>query len=108
MERSVHPLPPLSKARIRGHEAAVEGVVAAHAADYLRDLDVPQAQTPPVVRRMPLTDLVECQQPAAFAPQTGRHSPEVGPTPGAAEVYLCLYLNAHETDHRSATPSCSR
>jgi hypothetical protein len=48
--------------------------------------------------------LVEGQQPTAFASQTGRHAPEEGPTPGAAEVRLGLYLNAHETDHRSATP----
>jgi hypothetical protein len=51
---------------------------------------------------MPLTDLVEGQQPAAFASQPGRHSPEEGPTPGASEVYLCLNLNAHEADHRCA------
>jgi hypothetical protein len=48
--------------------------------------------------------LVEGQQPTAFTPQTGRYAPEEGPTPGAAEVRLGLYLNAHETDHRSATP----
>jgi len=53
---------------------------------------------------MPLPDLFECQQPTAFAPQTGRHAPEEGSTPGASEVRLGLYLNAHETDHRSATP----
>src|SRR5215211_4235532 len=27
-----------------------------------------------------------------------------GPTPGTFEVRLDLYLNVHETDHRSATP----
>src|SRR3990170_804236 len=108
MERPVHPLPPLRKARLRWHEATIEGVVAAHAADYLRHLDLPQAQPTPVVRQAPLTDLVECQQPTAFAPQTGHHAPDEGPTPGAAEVCLCLYLNAHETDHRSAIPSRRR
>jgi hypothetical protein len=58
----------------------------------------------PIVRQMPLPDLVEGQQPSAFTPQTGRYAPEEGPTPGTAEVRLGLYLNAHETDHRSATP----
>jgi len=56
---------------------------------------------------MPLPNLIEGQQPAAFAPQTGRHLPEEGSTPGTAEVRLGLYLNAHETDHRSAAPSMS-
>src|SRR5215216_1382799 len=106
MERSIHPLPPLRKVRLRGHEAAIEGLVAAHAANYLRDLDIPQAQTTPVVRQMPLPDLVEGQQSAAFAPQTSRHAPVEGSTAGAVEVRLGLCLNAHETDHRSATPFC--
>jgi hypothetical protein len=56
------------------------------------------------VRQVSLPDLVESQQPIAFTPQTGRHAPQEGPTPGAAEVRLDLYLNAHETDHRSVTP----
>jgi hypothetical protein len=58
----------------------------------------------PIVRQVPLPDLVEGQQPSAFTPQTGRYSPEEGPTPGTLEVHLSLYLNAHETDHRSTTP----
>jgi hypothetical protein len=60
----------------------------------------------PVVRQLSLPDLVEGQQPAAFAPQTGRHLPEEGLTAGASEIRLGLYLNAHETDHRSATTFC--
>src|SRR5215210_214524 len=105
MERSIHSLPPLRKARLRGHEAAIEGPGAVHAANYLRDLDVPQAQTTPVVRQMPLYDFVEGQQPAAFAPPTGHHAPVEGPTAGAVEVHLGLCLNAHETYHRWATLS---
>src|SRR5215208_2304109 len=105
MERSIHSLPPPLQARLRGHEAAIEGPGAAHAAHYLRDLDVAQAQTTPVVRQAPLHDLIEGQQPAAFAPQTGRHASVEGPTAGAVEVHLGLCINAHETDHRRATPS---
>src|SRR5215208_5311520 len=107
MERSVYPLPPLRKARLRGHEAAIEGLVAAHAANYLRDLDIPQAQTKPVVRQVPLPDLVEGQQPAAFALQTGRHAPQEGSTPSAVEVRLGLYLDGRETNHRSPAPFLS-
>jgi hypothetical protein len=58
----------------------------------------------PVVRQVRLLDLVEGQQPTAFTPQTGRDAPVEGSTPGAVEVRLDLCLNAHETDHRSATP----
>jgi hypothetical protein len=105
VERPIHPLPPLRKARLRGHEAAIEGLVAIHAADYLRDLYVPKAQTMPIVPQVPLPDLVEGQKPSAFTPQTGRDAPEEGPTPGTVEVRLGLYLNAYETDHRSP-PSC--
>jgi hypothetical protein len=79
--------------------------VAIHAADYLRDLYVPKAQTMPIVPQVPLPDLVEGQKPSAFTPQTGRDAPEEGPTPGTVEVRLGLYLNAYETDHRSP-PSC--
>src|SRR5215208_5077869 len=107
MERSVYPLPPLRKARLRGHEAAIEVLVAAHAADYLRHLDLPQAQTTPVVRQVPFSDLVEGQQPAAFASQTGRHASEEGPTPGTVEVRLGLYLDGRETNHRSPAPFLS-
>jgi hypothetical protein len=53
------------------------------------------------VRQVPLPDLVEGHQPAAFAPQTGRDAPEEGPTPSAVEVRLGLYLDGRETDHRS-------
>jgi hypothetical protein len=56
------------------------------------------------VRQVPLPKLIEGQQPTAFTPQTGRHAPEEGPTPGAVEVRLGLCLNAHETDHRSVPP----
>ena len=56
------------KARLRGHEGAIEVPVAAHAANYLRDLDLPQAQTAPVVRQVRLPDLFEGQQPPALAP----------------------------------------
>jgi hypothetical protein len=52
---------------------------------------------------MPLPDLVEGQQSAAFAPQTGHQAPVEGSTAGAVEVHLSLCLNAHETDHRWAT-----
>jgi hypothetical protein len=58
----------------------------------------------PVVRQVRLPDLVEGQQPSAFTPQTGRYAPVEGSTAGAVEVRLDLCLNAHETDHRSATP----
>jgi len=62
----------------------------------------------PIVRQVHLPDLAEGQQPSAFTPQTGRYSgrysPEEGPTPGTVEIHLGPYLNAHETDHRSATP----
>src|SRR5215210_6377022 len=105
VERSIHSLPPLLQARPGWHEAAIEGLVASHAANYLRDLDVPQAQTTPVVRQVPLHDLIEVQQSAAFAPQTGRQAPVEGPTAGAVEVHLGLCLNAHESDHRWATLS---
>jgi hypothetical protein len=53
------------------------------------------------VRQVPLVDLVESQQPAAFTPQTGRHTPEEGSTPSAVEVRLGLYLDGRETNHRS-------
>src|SRR5918999_2469455 len=107
VERSIHPLPPLRKARLRGHEGAIEVPVAAHAANYFRDLDISQAQTTPVVRQVPLPDLVEGQQPAAFAPQTGRQASEEGPTPSAVEVRLGLYLDGGETNHRSPAPFLS-
>jgi hypothetical protein len=58
----------------------------------------------PVVRQVRLLDLVEGQQPTAFASQTGRDAPVEGSTAGAVEVRLDLCFNAHETDHRSATP----
>ena len=82
VERPIHPLPLLRQARLRGHEGAIECLVAIHAADYLRDLDVPQAQTMPVVRQVRLPDLVEGQQPTAFTPQTGRDAPVEGSTAG--------------------------
>jgi hypothetical protein len=63
-----------------------------------------KAQTMPVVRQVRLPDLVEGQQPTAFAPQTGRDAPVEGSTAGAGEVRLDLCLNAHETYHRSVTP----
>jgi hypothetical protein len=58
----------------------------------------------PVVRQMALPDLAEGQQAVAFAPQSGRQAPVEGSTAGAVEIRLGLCLNAHETDHRSATP----
>src|SRR5215217_48213 len=65
VERQIHALPPLSRCRAEGHEAAVEVPAASHAPDDLLQIDDPYPPTDPVVRPKRPLDLLERGRNAA-------------------------------------------
>src|SRR3712207_3133141 len=102
MKRPVNALPPLSHARPSGQEGWVEVAPPPHAANDLLHLHNPSPQVGPVVGPERSSDVVEGEQPGRgrLSAQTGQHSSQKSPAPGAGQVAIYLLAEVHIWDHK--------
>src|SRR5215218_3759689 len=114
MERQVHALPSLPRARVKGHEGAVEVCAASHAPDHLLQIDDPRSPAQPIESFQGSSRFVERRQRVlrcGFPPQPRRQPPEPRPAPRAAEVPVRLLVEVYQDHHwapLSSSPSSDK
>src|SRR5918995_5911584 len=102
MERQVHALPSLPRARAKGHEGAVEVCATSHAPDHLLQIDDPPSPAQPIEGFQGSSRFVErrqCVLRCGFSTETLRQTPQPRPAPRAAEVPVRLLVEVHQDHH---------